>query len=337
MPLEFPNNPILVRYWRGDHVESAHRGSWVLTDTLGQIIESAGDPSFPIYARSSTKALQVLPLIESGAADALELSDEELTMAVASHRGEPCHTDVVAAWLGRMGFSPTDLHCGIHKPDDRVTLQRLLESGQKPNALHNNCSGKHAGFLALAKHLGEDPASYIDPESGSQQLVRQAVLDMTCTPPDQLGVAIDGCSAPTFRLPLTDLARGFARFANPAGLEAPRRLAAERIATVVQRFPDLIGGTRHQICSTISRVTGGRLYPKIGAEAVYVIAERGTDRALAIKMDDGQWRALFVLILHLLRRFGLANEDELKQLDYWAAGPLHNWAGLEVGRVDVID
>jgi L-asparaginase II len=337
MPLEFADNPILVRYWRGAHVESAHRGCWVLADGSGQIIESAGDPSFPIYARSSTKALQALPLIESGAADALDISAQELTMAVASHRGEPCHTEVVGAWLERLGFDPDDLHCGIHKPGDPITRQRLRDSGHGPSTLHNNCSGKHAGFLTLAKHLGENRANYLDLQSGSQQMVRQALLEMTKTDPERLGVVIDGCSAPTFRLPLTDLARGFARFANPAGLGTERRLACERLANAVQLYPDLLGGTRDQICSAISRATGGRLYPKIGAEAVYVIGERGGDRALAIKMDDGQWRALFVLTLHLLRRFGLAKEDELKQLDLWVGGPLQNWAGLEVGRVDVID
>jgi L-asparaginase II len=333
----FPLNPILVQRTRGAHVESLHRGSWVLVDNDGKVLEGAGAVTYPVFARSSTKALQALPLIESGAADAFEMSEPQLALAVASHKGEACHTTVVQGLLDRIGLSVDDLRCGSHRPFDSIAWRGMQDADLRPTALHNNCSGKHAAFLALAKHVGDDPATYTDPESRSQLLVRDAVLEMTGTSPQDLVVAVDGCSAPTFRLPLADLARGFARFANPDGLPTERRLAAERIANAVSHHPDLIGGTRNQICSAISRATGGRLYPKVGAEAVYVIGERGGNRALAIKMDDGQDAGLSVLILHLLRRCGLARETEVKALASWAAGPLNNWAGLVVGETAVLD
>ncbi len=333
----FPTNPILVQRTRGNHVESVHRGSWVLVDSAGQVLDGAGATHYPVFARSSTKALQALPLIETGAADAFEMSKPELALAVASHRGETCHTEVVEGLLRRIGLAVGDLRCGSHRPYDSTRWQSMEEAGEDFSALHNNCSGKHAAFLALAKHVGDASASYIDPLSRGQQLVRQALLEMTGTSPQDLVVAVDGCSAPTFRLPLVNLATGFARFANPEGLPEIRRHAAQRLAEAVALHPDLIGGTRNQICSAISRATGGRLFPKIGAEAVYVIGERGGQRALAIKMDDGQAAGLPVLILHLLRRCGLAREAELNSLAAWAAGPLNNWAGLVVGQTTVMD
>lgn len=333
----FPDNPVLVRSWRGGRVESVHRGSWVLMDANGEVIDGAGDFGFPIYARSSTKALQALPLVESGAADALEISAPELAMALASHRGEAIHTRVVGALLERMGMGPDDLRCGVHLPWESSVRHELRSTGAEPSTLHNNCSGKHAGFLALGKHLGEDRASYIDPNSRAQQLVRQTVMEMTGVQPAELTTAIDGCSAPTFRLPLKNLALGFANFANPAGLDAKRRDACERLADAVAANPDLIGGSRNQICSAIARATGGRLFPKFGADAVYILGERGGDRALAIKMDDGQARWLHSLTLHLLRRFGLAKENELKALAAWSAGPELNYAGIVVGRTEVVE
>lgn len=337
MQSAYPDNPRLVRYWRGDAVESVHRGAWVLVDCAGEVLDSAGDIEFPVYARSSTKGLQALPLIESGAADALDFSTEELALAVASHRGEECHTRVVKGLLDRLELGPEHLQCGSHWPGDAPTRRALAARGEEPSTLHNNCSGKHAAFLALGKHLGEDPAGYIDPESELQQLVRQAVLEMTSTDADKFSVAVDGCSAPTFRLPLRNLALGFARFANPEGLSPGRRAACERLAQAVEAHPHLIGGTHKHICSAISSATAGRLYPKVGAEAVYVIGERGGGRALALKMDDGQDRGLRTLVLHLLRRFDLAKEPELDALAAWAAGPISNYAGRVVGRTEVVE
>jgi L-asparaginase II len=333
----YPENPILVRRWRGGRVESVHRGAWVLVDSSGTVLDGLGDVEFPIFARSSTKALQALPLIESGAAERFRFDSEETALAVASHNGEACHTRVVERLLTRLGLSVADLRCGAHRPYDSDTAFEMRKSGAQATALHNNCSGKHAGFLALAKHLDVPPEAYLDPESESQCRIHRAVLEMTGTRPGQLSTAIDGCSAPTFRLPLRNLALGFARFANPAGLESERRAACERLAAAAARHPELIGGTQGQICSAISRATGGRLFPKIGAEAVYVIGERGGERALALKMDDGEKLGLHPLVLHLLRRLGLARDEELEALSTWAAGPIRNWAGLEVGRTEVVE
>lgn len=332
----FPANPPLVRLWRGDGVESQHRGAWCLVDSHGNIVDAAGDCAAPYYARSSVKCLQALPLLESGAADAQAYGTEELALALASHDAEEIHTTRVAALLARMGLSHADLRCGAQPPGSAETRARLKDAGETPCALHNNCSGKHAGFLALALHLGVPKESYLDPDSRGQRLVRDAVVDMSGIDEDELSTAIDGCSAPTFRLPLSGLATAFARVANPGRLAPARRSACERMLDAVALHPELIAGTKKRICTDIARATKGRLFPKIGGEAVYALGVRGRDLALALKIDDGDNRALHALLVALLERFELADAGELAQLEAWRERVLRNWAGLAVGRTEVL-
>ena len=146
-------NPVLVEVWRGPAVESWHRGAWVLADGAGTVLDGAGDWETPIFPRSSIKALQALPLLESGAAERFGFDDGDLALAIASHNGEPCHTERAAAMLARLGLGAGDLLCGAHPPGDPATEAALRARGERPSALHNNCSGKHAGFLALARQL----------------------------------------------------------------------------------------------------------------------------------------------------------------------------------------
>ena len=332
----FPDNPPLVRLWRGGEVESQHRGAWCLVDTHGNVVEGAGDFAAPYYARSSVKCLQALPLLETGAADARGYGTEELALALASHDAEEIHTRRVAALLARMGLSADDLRCGPQPPGSAEARARLKDAGEKPCALHNNCSGKHAGFLALALHLGVPKESYLDPASASQRLVRDAVLEMAGLDDDELQTAVDGCSAPTFRLPLCSLATAFARVATPGRLAPARKAACERMLDAVARHPELIAGTKKRICTDIARATQGRLFPKIGGEAVYALGARGKDLALALKIDDGDNRALHALLVALLERFQLADAGELAQLEPWRERTLRNWAGLAVGRTEVL-
>ena len=225
----YSENPALVRVWRGDWVESQHRGAWALVDTSGRIIDAAGDVQARVFARSSLKSLQALPLLESGAAQRFGLSEVDVALALSSHNGEACHTEPVAALLARLGLSVEALRCGPQPPSDPTARKELERRGAKPSALHNNCSGKHAGFLCLACHLGAAPEEYLNPESPVQVAVRAAVEEMTGVLPGELSTAIDGCSAPTFRMPLVRLATAIARVANPENLPAVRRAACERM------------------------------------------------------------------------------------------------------------
>ncbi len=333
----YPDNPVLVRAWRGDWVESQHRGAWALVDSSGQVIDSAGDVKARVFARSSVKSLQALPLIESGAADRFGLSEVEVALALSSHSGESCHTVPVAGLLARLGLSADALQCGPQPPSDPRTRAELARRGEKPSSLHNNCSGKHAGFLCLACHLGMAPVRYLDPADQVQRAARAAVESMSGVLPGELTTAIDGCSAPTFRMPLVRLATAIARVSNPERLSAQRRGACERLLEAAARHPELIAGQHKRLCTDLGRATQGRLFPKIGGEAVYVVGIRGADRGLAIKIDDGETRGLHPLVIALCERFGFLDGEELRALHAWRAGALRNWAGIEVGRIEVLE
>lgn len=329
-------NPILTRVLRGGAVESVHRGAWVWVDSAGEVLEGCGDVERPVFARSSTKSLQALPFLEGGAAERFGASDEDVALALASHNAEPQHTDRVRAHLDRLGLPVDALQCGPQTPTDPEARRQLEAERTEPSGLYNNCSGKHAAFLALALHHGMDPAHYLDPEGPAQREVRAALQSMTDTPEDRLEWAVDGCSAPTFRLPLRHLATGLARVTNPEGLEKRRAEACRRMQASVAAHPELIAGKHERLCTDLARVTGGRVFPKIGAEGVYVLGIVGADRGLAVKVDDGNARGMHALVVDLLERFGHLSEEESLALEPWRGRVLRNWAGLEVGTTEVL-
>lgn len=336
MTSTFPENPVLVRAWRGGAIESQHRGAWALVDASGATVDGAGACDESVFARSSVKAFQALPLVESGAAERFAYTDAELALALSSHNAEALHTEGVQTILDRIGLSVADLQCGPQQPSDLAARVDLRERGEEPTSIHNNCSGKHAGFLALTLHLGASVADYLDPRCEPQLLVRQALADMSGVDSERLFFAIDGCSAPTWRLPLTGLATAFARVANPEGLSTERRAACRWMQRAVAAHPGLIAGEHKRLCTDLARVTEGRLFPKIGAEGVYGIGVRGADRGLAIKMDDGVARGLHALVLALLERFDFATRAELDALRTWRGDPIESWAGQEVGSLEVL-
>ncbi len=331
----WPENPVLVRLWRAGHVESVHRGAWVVVDRAGAVVDGEGDWNHPVFARSSTKSLQALPLVESGAAERFAITDEELALALASHHAEERHVRVVSGLLERLGLRHEQLQCGAQAPTDARARAALSKAGVKPTAVHNNCSGKHACFLALALHLGVDPARYLERDNVAQAAVRRAVEDMSGVRAGELDVAIDGCSAPTFRLPLARLATALARVANPEKLAPARRMACERMARVAAAHPELLGASQGSLCSDLLRASEGKLFPKLGAEAVYVLGARGSGLGLALKIDDGNYRAMQPLVVELCERFGLLTKEQAARLGAWRQGPIRNWAGVEVGRTEV--
>ena len=335
-PATLPDNPVLARRTRGGQVESQHRGAWVVVDSLGEVLDGDGDKREPVFARSATKSMQALPLLESGAAEHFGVSVRELALAISSHNAEPCHTEPIAALLGRLGLSVADLGCGPASPGDPEARRQLFASGAPPSPLHHNCSGKHTGFLALALHLGDDPADYLDPESAGQLAVRAAMCELCNLREEDFSVAIDGCSAPTYRLPLNRLATGIARVTNPGDLEPERREACERITAAAATHPELIAGHHKRLCTDLARVTKGRLFPKVGAEAVYVVGEVGADRAYALKVDDGSSAAMNQIVVEHLFRLGWLSRNEHDELEAWHDKRLFNAAGREVGTREVL-
>ena len=331
-----PESPVLVRLWRGGFVESQHRGAWCVLESTGELIEGGGDVDHPFFVRSSIKSLQALPLLEGGAAAAVGLTDEELSLALASHNAEACHTGTVSGLLSRLKLSVEELQCGAHVPGDSNARLLLANSGGEPTALHNNCSGKHAGFLALSQYLGAPTAEYLAPDGAVQSLVRSAIAEMCGLEAASLTRGTDGCSAPTYRLPLRALALAFARVVEPSGLTPQRRSACEQMLSAVAANPILIAGSRGRLCTELSRVTAGRLFPKIGAEGIYAVGDRASGRALAVKIEDGGRRALHALVVTLLERYEMVNAEEARALEAWQKQELKNYAGLSVGHTEVV-
>ena len=252
-----PENPVLVRLWRGGFVESQHRGAWCFVDSTGTLIESGGEVEHPTFVRSCIKSMQALPLLEEGAFSALGFSQEELCLALASHNAEACHTSTVSGLLSRLDLSIDDLQCGPHDPGDKEVRMILASEEVQPSPLHNNCSGKHAGFLALSKHLGVPTEDYLKPDGVVQSLVRSAIAEMCDLDAASLSRGMDGCSAPTYRLPLRALAKAFARIADPSGLSPTRRAACEAMTAAVAGHPILIAGSRGRRNATPAGRSGG--------------------------------------------------------------------------------
>lgn len=296
-------NPILVEVTRGELVESVHRGAVAIADASGALRFSLGDVESPVYPRSSLKPVQALPLVESGAADAFGLGDKELALACASHSGEPMHTERVAAWLAKIGCRESDLACGPHAVRYEPVAEAMIREGRKPTRLHNNCSGKHTGFLTMARHWNIATAGYERHDHPVQQAVAKALGELSgITEPLPWG--IDGCTAPNFALPLAAFARALAKFADPSSLAESRAKAVRRLVQAMMAHPELVAGSGRSD-TILMRAAKGRAATKAGAEAYYaaVIPESGL--GIALKIDDGAGRGAETAIASILETLGL--------------------------------
>lgn len=325
-------NPILVEVTRGERVESVHRGAAVVVDADGRVILALGDIERAIYPRSAAKPLQALPLVASGAADRLGLTDAEIALACGSHAGEPLHVATTESMLRKAGRDAACLECGIHWPLEEVAARGLAASGKSPSALHNNCSGKHAGFICLACHMGLDPSGYVQPDHPVMRQVTMAIATATGTQLDEWCRAVDGCSIPAFAMPLRSLATGFARLGTGKHLTPALARASERVRAAIAAEPLMLAGTG-RFDTRMATTFGEDVLSKCGAEGVAaaVIPQQGI--GLAIKVDDGAGRAAEAAMAALLRRVlpgPLADHAELRNV---ADSPLRNWKGITVGRL----
>lgn len=326
------SDPILVEVLRGETAESRHAGAFAVSDGEGRLVLSAGDVHRPIHPRSAVKALQALPLIESGAAEKYALTDRQIALAVASHTGEPLHLATAAAMLAKAGRSEEALECGAHWPYDRQAANDLVRQGKKPGPLHNNCSGKHAGFICTACVEGLDPTGYSGADHPVMRAVMGVMADMAGSAMDGPLVGIDGCSIPTQATPLAHLARAFARFGSGEYLGPERRKAAARIRKAVAAEPFMIAGT-DEFCTDITALFGARVFVKLGAEGVFCAAFPDLGLGAALKCRDGAKRAAEVMMAALIERFMPMSEDERRKLDRFVRPTLKNWNGLAVGAI----
>lgn len=325
-------HPILIQVTRGPLVESIHRGRAVAVGADGHVLAAWGDVKAITYPRSANKALQALPLVETGAADAFGLDTAELALACSSHNGEPMHTERVAAWLSRIGLSPGHLECGAHAPYSVPTWEDMLRRGEAPTTLHNNCSGKHAGMVTTALHRGETIRGYVGYQHRVQQRILGVIEQVTAQDLTSAPWGTDGCSIPTIGLPLEAFAFGMARMADPQDLPPARAEAATRLIAAWGLHPELISGA-DGFDTGFMRAVSSRILCKAGAEGVSVAVIPDEGIAVAVKIDDGASRAAGPAMAAVLRRMGLLSDTQWAALEPLVRPALRNRAGLKVGEL----
>jgi L-asparaginase II len=323
---------LLVEVTRGSQVESRHRAILAVVDTEGRLVLSAGDHERPVYARSAIKSLQAIALVESGAAETFDLSEEELALACASHSGEPRHVETATAWLHRLGLGVADLECGPQLPGYEPALYALLASGGRATAAHNNCSGKHSGFLTLARHLGAPTRGYSTYEHPVQQRILGVLEAMTGLDLGDAPRGIDGCGIPVIGIPLGNMALAMARLGDPADQPEARQAACARIRRAVAAHPFMVAGTG-RFDTRVMEATGEKALIKTGAEGVYCAAFPELGLGVALKVDDGAGRAAEVLMGRLLLHFGIVDQAQAAALGGLLTAPVLNRAGRVVGEV----
>jgi len=328
-------NPVLAEAVRGNWVENRHRGAFVVIDAEGQVIAAAGDIERPVFPRSAIKSMQALAIFDRHAVDRFHHSTEELALACASHHGEDEHVTNVANFLGRMGLSVADLECGAHQPTNGAAREALRQRHEEPSALHNNCSGKHAGMLSVALAMGVPTADYVKREHDVQRAVRAAVElvigeDLT---EDRCGT--DGCSIPTWAAPIRAWAHGFARMATGRGLDAGHAAGAQKLFDAATRHPHLVAGTGH-LDTLVMEAFGGRVMQKGGAEGVQCGAIRDRGWGYALKCDDGNMAASQAMVAALLLKFAEPDEGQRKVLEGFARQPTLNVRKAVVGEVRAV-
>lgn len=325
---------LLAEVLRGGRVESSHVGRAVVVDSDGDVLWSLGNVETPVFPRSTVKALLALPFVESGAAERLGVTQEELALACASHNGEQRHADVADSLLTRAGRAVTCLECGVHWPTYDAAARALAADGNGPTALHNNCSGKHAAMICTACDQGLDPAGYILPDHPVQREATDILAMLTGTAHNEQNRGIDGCSMPTYAIPLRALATGFARFGSGTHTSDGRTVAATKLREAIAANPFMVAGTG-RFDTRIMEHFRTRVFCKMGAEGVMVAALPELGLGLALKADDGGNRAVEVAVTTLLQRFGASlwsQQDEAfmsEQTNY----TLRNWNGLAVGSM----
>ncbi|MGJ8556941.1 MAG: asparaginase [Sulfitobacter geojensis] len=307
--------------WRGPFLESVHSGHAVICDASGEIVQAWGDPTRTIMPRSSSKMIQALPLITSGAADKRGLTTQQLAIACASHQGAAIHTDLVATWLETLGLNDDDFRCGPQDPADKDAHEGLIRAHKSPCQIHNNCSGKHAGFLTLTQHLKAGP-DYVDPDHPLQRACLEAFE--TVTQETSPGYGIDGCSAPNYACTLHGMARAMAHFAA-----APEGSAEARLHQAMRLHPELVAGET-RACTELMRAIDGKVALKTGAEGFFIAILPEQKLGIALKAACGTTRAAECAIAALLVKLGVLDANHPATLKRMNA-PIKNWRGIETG------
>lgn len=313
-------------------IESRHRVHIAVVDAHGRLRARSGDTGLLTFARSAIKPLQALPLVEDGVAERYDLTENELALACASHNGEPRHVDTARSVLRKIGADEEALACGAHAPMGRAAANTLAGSGAAPGRIHNNCSGKHAGMLALARFYGWPLVGYHEAAHPVQQRMLTEVARWTGVAADDVPLAVDGCGIPTFALTLEKMATAFGAFAGAARRGPADATGAARIVQAMVRYPEFVAGS-DRLCTDLMRVAGGRIFAKVGAEGVYLAGVPGAELGIALKIEDGATRAAEPALLATLKTLALLTDDEMAQLDRYSEPSVNNTRGERCGGI----
>jgi L-asparaginase II len=324
--------PIEIDVWRGNLIESRHRVHGAVVDAHAGVVHGWGDIDAPIYGRSAIKPLLALLLVESGAADRFNLGDREVALACASHNGEPGHVDTVLKWLSSIGLAVDDLECGPQMPSQEPVHRAMILSGTAPTRAHNNCSGKHTGFLSAARHLGLPTKGYIQYEHPVQQRLLGILEQMSGCELGDVPRGIDGCGIPTIAFPIGNHAFAMAQMADPHHLPEARAAAARRICQAMTAEPWYVAGT-NRFCTRVMEVTGAKAAIKTGAEGVYMGAFPELGLGVCVKAADGTGRASEVAMGAVMRLLGVIDEADEAKLHATLEPTIRNWAGTTTGRI----
>lgn len=338
-PHQSDNAAHLVEVWRGPIIESQHSGHLVAVDANGAQICSLGSPQSVTYLRSSGKPFQALPVVSSGAADRFGFTEREVAIACGSHNGEPIHVETVQSMLQKIGLEESALKCGAHEPYSVEVARELIRKGELPTPVQNNCSGKHAAMLALAKHVNASTETYDELANPVQQMILQTVSDFSGVPPEDVEIGIDGCGVPVFGISVHAMALMYARLVSPPStFTSETRDACRRIVSAMIAYPEMIGGTRDRLDTELIRAAAGKLISKIGAEGVYTVgvlpsAEWPDGIGFALKIEDGDdKRARPPAVIDALRQLGVLSGESLSALSKYSPEIITNRRGDRVGE-----
>ena len=330
---------LLVEVWRGPIVESRHRGHLTAVDGSGDTVVAVGLPETVTYVRSSGKPFQAVPVIASRAADRFGFTEQEVAIACGSHSGEAKHVDTVRSMLDKIGLDESALKCGVHEPFSTEVARALARTGEAPNVLQNNCSGKHTAMLALALHVGAPTGSYDDWSNPVQQAIAKTVAQFSDVPIEKMAIGVDGCGVPVFGISVRAMALMYARLASPpTSFDAGIRNACKRIIKAMIDFPEMVGGTKNRLDTELIKAGEGRLISKIGAEGVYTVSvlpcpEWPRGLGLALKIEDGDdHRARPPAVIEALRQLNVLSERELVALAAYSPTVIRNRRGEHVGE-----
>jgi L-asparaginase II len=330
----------LVEVRRGSITESRHRGHIVAVDGDGQIVAQLGAAQLVTFLRSSSKPHQAIPFLASGAADRFGFTEKEIAISCGSHNGEAIHTETVTQMLGKIGLDASALKCGVHEPFSADAARELRERNEQPTVLHNNCSGKHTGMLALALHLGAPIETYDEAANPVQLNIARRIEQFSGVPIEDVAVGIDGCGVPTFGVTVRAMALMYARLvAPPSDFDDATRQACQRIVSAMTKYPELVGGRAERLDTVIMQAAPGQVVSKVGAEGVYTAgvlpcAEWPRGLGLALKIEDGEdRRARPTVVIESLRQLGVLKPEALEDVRQYASFDIENRRGDKVGEV----